>query len=557
MLQGPLSIFIGDEIMDQTQVEQTAKEKVEIVRTPVKAKAPPIEQTPETEAYSKETYKEEDFAPGALAFRYGNEFQVKILNLMVQDFDFLTYVAPHLKPEHFTSKTLAGLYSTITNTYEKHKCAITYAVLTDEVDKLVKAKKIDKDDIKIYVKRLAELNKPLPDAPYVKSEVEDFIKHMSLEVAIVQAVALHKKGKYEQAQEVFNTSCEQADFHSSQDYNPLDKTYLKETLKSRAEIFEHPEKHRGISTGIPPLDDKLFWRGLGRKELGVVMAPPNGGKSPFLLHVATAALKEHTTIFYTLEIDQLIFDLRLHANLTGLRINDLPGMPAEDVEEAVEDREKGLKGKLLVHDLPGGDLTPAKVERDIEGYKRRGIVPDLIVIDYADIMKPDSKWKERRHEFTDIYNSLRSIAKKHNVGVWTASQSNRASYKKNTIKLDDIAEDWGKAMIADYIIGLCQSAEEAKAKPQKMRLFLAKNRNGEKGIVVDTRVDFARMRMHVTVPAEEDEKEEYGSKKPKVKEMIEDGCTAEEVVKETGCDRSYYFKVKKEVKAEKDSSDET
>ena len=115
-------------------------------------------------------------------------------------------------------------------------------------------------------------------------------------------------------------------------------------------------------------------------------------------------------------------------------------------------------------------------------------------------------------------------------------------------------EDWGKAMIADYIIGLSQSDIDRKAKPQKMRLALVKNRNGEKGIVVDTRVDFARMRMHVIVPVEEEEKDDYGSKKPKVKEMIEDGCTVEEVMKKTGCSRRYYFKVKEKLDDEKKPS---
>ena len=510
-----------------------------------------------TSAYAKMTYKDEDFAPGDLAFRYDKEFQAKIIALMLRDFPFLIYVSDHLKPEHFTDKILARLCQVFTDTYRDKKCAVAVPVLTTEIKKLVKAKKIEKDDFKLYAKTLTKIQKPIPDAEYIRSEVEGFIQHMSLEVALVQSVAHHKKKRYDELVDTIHTAHQEAKFHSSQDYNPLDSKYLKQRLKVRSDMLEYPEKHRGISTGIPALDDKLFWRGIGKKELGVVMAPPNAGKSPFLLHVATAALKEHTVVFYTLELDEYFFDLRLDANLTGYAINDLTKMSAQDVQKAVEKRLKGLKGKLYVHDLPGGDLTPAKVERDIVNYKRKGIVPDLVVIDYADIMKPDSKWKERRHEFTDIYNGLRAIAKKHNVAIWTASQSNRASYKKNNIKLDDIAEDWGKAMIADYIIGLCQSAEEAKAKPQKMRLFLAKNRNGEKGIVVDTRVDFARMRMHVIVPVEEEEKEEYGSKKPKVKEMIKDGYTVEEVMDKTKCKRSYYFKVKKEMEAEKDSSDET
>jgi replicative DNA helicase len=231
-------------------------------------------------------------------------------------------------------------------------------------------------------------------------------------------------------------------------------------------------------------------------------------------------------------------------------------MKPEDVEKAVLKRLKGCKGQLLVHDL--STLTPSMVERDLVSYKKKGIFPDLIVVDYADIMTPDTRSKERRHEFSSIYNGLRAIAKKENVAIWTASQSNRASFKKNTMKMDDIAEDWGKAMIADYIIGLSQSDIDRKAKPQKMRLALVKNRNGEKGIVVDTRVDFSRMRMHVVVSAEEaeEEKELYGEKKEKIRELIKEGrYTVEEVMDKTGCKRRYYFKVKEEMEKEKNPSE--
>lgn len=243
--------------------------------------------------------------------------------------------------------------------------------------------------------------------------------------------------------------------------------------------------------------------------------------------------------------------MRLDANITGIPINDLTKLKPVDVEKAVSKRLKGCKGQLLVHDL--STLTPTMVERDIVSYKKKGIFPDLIVIDYADIMAPDIRSKERRHDFSSIYQGLRAIAKEHNVAIWTASQSNRASFKKNTMKMDDISEDWGKAMIADYIIGLSQSEFDRKAKPQKMRLALVKNRNGEKGIVVDTRVDFSRMRMHVVVSAEEveEEKKLYGEKKSKVREMIERGDkTAKEIMDETGCSKTHFYEIKKEIESE-------
>jgi hypothetical protein len=117
------------------------------------------------------------------------------------------------------------------------------------------------------------------------------------------------------------------------------------------------------------------------------------------------------------------------------------------VEEVVRERRAKMKGRFFIHDLPPYSLTPSDIDRDIDNYRKQGVNPGLVVVDYADIMNPDKSYKERRHEFTDIYVGLRGVAKKQDVGVWSASQSNRASFKKRIIRLDDVAEDWGPRLL--------------------------------------------------------------------------------------------------------------
>lgn len=526
---------------DELKVAEESKK----VRTPVKKKG-------------NGSGHDDEFKPKDYTFKFGRPFQIKILGLMLEDQHFLSYVAPHIKPEHFTYKDLATIFTTITTTHEKHKCPVTHAVLVEEIAKLIRTGKIAEDYEKVaYAKILGKVSKPVREAGYVRDEIEEFIKHMSMEVGILQAVELHKRKKYDDIPDAVHSAHQEASFIAARDYSPFDKKQLTERLKARSDMLRHPEKYRGIPTGIDPLDRKLFWGGLGRKELGVVMGPPNSGKTPFLLHVAVEGLKVGHVILYSLELDRHILDLRLDANITRIPINDLTKMSAEDTQEAVEDWKKklGLRGELYVNDLPPYDLTPAILERDIEGYKRRGIMPALVVVDYADLMAADSKRKEKRHEFTDIYTQLRGIAKRHDVGVWTASQTNRKSFKKTIIRLDDVAEDWGKAMVADYVIGLCQTDKEAQAKPQQMRLFLAKNRNGQKEVTAKTTIDFSRMRMFVIEVAEEEE-EKRGEKKVKIKEMIERGDkSVEEIAKEVGCSERHVHNVKKQMKDAKNLTD--
>jgi hypothetical protein len=66
--------------------------------------------------------------------------------------------------------------------------------------------------------------------------------------------------------------------------------------------------------------------------------------------------------------------------------------------------------------------------------------------------------------------------------MWSASQAGRSSLSKEIITMADIAEDIGKANIADVIIALCQTREEETA--DQCRLFLAKVRDGDSKAMV-------------------------------------------------------------------------
>jgi replicative DNA helicase len=447
------------------------------------------------------TEPHDDYAPSERSFTYDRSFQVKVLGVMLHDFAFLKYVAGHIRPEHFTDKILARFCGIFVDVFREKKCAVTVSVVANELKKLMAAKKITKDEVPLYVSVFSQIQRNVREAEYVISEIERFIQHMEMEVSILRAVALHKKRKYADIVTEVHKSYQRATFVRAESYEPLAESELTARLDFREEVLTHPERYRGIPTGIPPLDAKLFWRGIGRKELGIVMGPPNSGKSPFLLHVAVAGTLHVPVIFYTLELDRLIFDLRMDANLTGVPIDKLVEM-RDHVEEVIRDRKAKMKGRLFIHDLPPYSLTPSDIDRDIDNYRKHGVNPGLVVVDYADIMAPDRGRQERRHEFTDIYVGLRGVAKKQEVAIWSASQSNRASFKKAIIRLDDVAEDWGKAMTADYVFGLCQTEDEAKMKPQRMRFFFAKNRNGLKEIQVKTTVDFSRMKMFVIAVAD-------------------------------------------------------
>jgi replicative DNA helicase len=113
--------------------------------------------------------------------------------------------------------------------------------------------------------------------------------------------------------------------------------------------------------------------------------------------------------------------------------------------------------------------------------KKRGIKPDMVIVDYADLLKPVKSYGEKRHDLEGIYEELRSIAQTYECPVWTCSQTNRGGLNAEVITMESISEAFNKCFVADFIFSLSRTAQDKQANTG--RFFIAKNRNGPDGLV--------------------------------------------------------------------------
>jgi len=88
--------------------------------------------------------------------------------------------------------------------------------------------------------------------------------------------------------------------------------------------------------------------------------------------------------------------------------------------------------------------------------ERENFIPDVIIIDYADLMRHLSG-KDKRLQLDDIWESLRALGQSMLVLVITASQTSKAAVDSIYIKSTDIAEDFSKIAKLDLGIGLAQT----------------------------------------------------------------------------------------------------
>ena len=326
------------------------------------------------------------------------------------------------------------------------------------------------------------------DQEYIKEKSLDFCKKQKLKEAILKSVGLLQNQSFEQIQKVINDAMNLgADNNHGHDYHKdvLDRFELK---------MRNP-----VSTAWDEIDN-ITKGGLGKRELGVVVAPTGAGKSMALAHLgAMAVIKGKTVVHYTLELADTVVGQRYDSCITGIRLQDLMSM-----KESILGVIEHIPGQLIIKEYPTKSATTRTITTHLEKLRQKGIEPDMIIVDYADLLKPSPtgfKSQELRHSLGNTYEELRGIGQTWDIPVWTASQTNRSGLNAEVITMESISEAFNKCFVADFICSISRTMEDKTE--NKGRMFVAKNRNGIDGIVFPMEIDTAKVHLRVLPPDED------------------------------------------------------
>lgn len=244
-----------------------------------------------------------------------------------------------------------------------------------------------------------------------------------------------------------------------------------------------------IPTGFAEIDFSIGG-GLGTGELGVVVAPFGGGKTAILVNIGSRALLQGRSVLHiSLEIHSAQVLMRYDMNIGGFTTPQIMEQPSLVLHP--RRRVQKAKGALWVYDRSHERLTPLGVERLIEQIDHS---IDLVILDYADLVRPDEGVQGPGFEEGQVYRDLRRIASKFNLPVWTASQANREAAKTETWDLSNISRDIAKIETAD--VGICAVQTKIQKAAKQMTLLVGKTRMSSSGAGVTVAVDYDTMRFH-------------------------------------------------------------
>ena len=398
---------------------------------------------------------------------YGPSFQIKVISSLLTHKEFLQNINDVLSPEHFSNPAHKFIIDEILKYYEKYHTTISMDILKVEM------KKLDNEVLKVSVKeQLREAYKAdIDDLQYVQEEFSTFCKNQQLKRALLNSVDLLKAGDYDSIKYMIESAMK-----AGQDKN-IGHEYKRDT-ESR-----YREDHRKIvPTPWEPVNE-LIQGGLGNGDLGLIFGNPGGGKSWTLVALGGFAVQMgYNVIHYTLELSEAYTGRRYDAFFTGMPVDQL-----DKHKDKVEAASVELPGELIIREFAMGKTTMSTIESHIQKVKDLGIEPDLIIIDYIDLLSTRKRNVDRKGEIDDIYTSTKGLARELNIPIWSVSQVNRAGAKDNVIEGDKAAGSYDKMMITDVSLSLSRKKEDKVNGTG--RLHFMKNRYGMDGLTFEVDVN--------------------------------------------------------------------
>lgn len=417
-------------------------------------------------------------------FKFNRDFQIKVLALMLQDYNFLILAQSVVVPDYFSDEILAWFFCAMRDYYRDFQMRMSVEALENEMLKASQRKKIKEKDVGDYIKVFSRLMQPISDREYIAKEVVTFCKHQAIAAAILEGPKLLQEEKFEEIESKIREAVTVG--IGVMDVGEQYFVGWPERLRRRAQV----EALTVIPTGITELDSYLNG-GLKAKQLGLWMAPTSRGKSLALVHCGKRAVVVGRRVaHYTLELSQDEVSTRYDSSFSKIPVHDL--LDNEPVLASRLDRLGLAWGNtLILKEYPTKKAGIGTIRAHLLQLASIDFLPDLVIIDYLDLLRPPRYYKEKRDELSAIAEEAKGLATEMSLPIWSATQANRAAISMETHTEEQMSEDIGKANISDVLITLNQTKEEVD--DEIMRLFLAKNRNGPRYRTIKIKTALERM----------------------------------------------------------------
>lgn len=376
-----------------------------------------------------------------------------VLSSLIHNEEYLRKVMPFLKVEYFTSPSDAKLFLTVKQFVDKYAKPPTLDALKIAANK---DKNLTEEEHTLIVEALDSMEPQANDLEWLVDETEQFCKDKAVYNAIVKSINIidgkDKKNNADGIPLLLEEALAVA----------FDNNVGHDFLEDAEERFEY---YHNVEERIP-FDLDMFNRitagGIPKKTLNVIMAGVGVGKTLIMCHIAAAFLAQGKNVLYiTLEMAAEEISKRIDTNLLNIPIEDLPIVSKAMFMERIEKVRAKTNGKLIVKEYPTSSAHAGHFSSLINELRiKKNFVPDAVVVDYLNICSSSRlKADAAAHTYTwvkAIAEEIRAMAVKHEVPVFTGTQTTRGGSVDNDPDMTDTSESFGLPATVDLHLAIVQ-----------------------------------------------------------------------------------------------------
>lgn len=285
---------------------------------------------------------------------------------------------------------------------------------------------------------------------YISDEVEKFCRNKAVEHALLKGPALLDEGDYEKIVSILK------DAISIGLHKDLGLDYFDKPEERLQRMKDNPNVY---ATGWDELDEYLEG-GIGREELIIFMANSGVGKSVTMLNILLNMTKIHkfSGLYISLEMSADAQAGRADAIISGVAKREV--MNNVDIVSSAILNASNNSGKLFFKRMPESTTTSNDIRSYlIEFQQVHGFTPDIIVIDYLDLMTTNKKIALDNLFVKDKYvaEEIRALGLEFNAIMISASQMGRGALEAETINQGHIQGGISKVNTVDNLIAILQN----------------------------------------------------------------------------------------------------
>ncbi len=384
------------------------------------------------------------------------------------------------------SNTEAKLISAVLQDKQVH------VLLQANVENILRTHK----DIWQFIRNYSETNSSVPPSSLVIEKFRDFVPVEGIGATKYHLEELQAEFLNDSLKDVLRSTA--ADVQAGQGTEALESLIQKtsELKKNTAVIrdidvtdiedavayYQNVQRQNeigsiGIKTGLAGFDNYLP-AGIMPGQLGVFLAYPGIGKSWMALYFAVQAWKQgKSPLIISLEMSETEVRNRVFTIMgEGLWSHRKLSAGHVEIEDLRRWHSKELQGKPEFHIISndsGGEVTPSVIRGKIDQYK-----PDLIIVDYLQLMSPNQKSDNETVRMKNLSRELKLMAIGEEMPIIAISSAT----PDDVNKLDTVPTlgqtAWSRqiAYDADWVLALGRGTNS-----DIIECVFRKNRNGFMG----------------------------------------------------------------------------